>query len=53
VNLTQSKFGVTVSSSWADGADVTVTTTYPYTVSLLGIVVKAGTLTSTTTERLE
>ena len=52
-NLTQSKFTVTVSSSWADGADVTVTTSYPYQVSLLGVVVTSGTLSSTTTERLE
>ena len=52
-NLDASKLGATVSSSWADGADVTVTVTYPYSVSLLGVVVKSGTLKSTTTERLE
>ena len=52
-NLDQSKLGVIVASSWADGGDVTVTTTYPYSVSLLGVVVKSGTLKSTTTERLE
>jgi hypothetical protein len=32
---------------------VTVTATYPYSISLLGMVVKAGSLSSTTTERVE
>jgi Flp pilus assembly protein TadG len=35
------------------GADVTVTLTYPYSISLLGIAVKAGNLTAKTTERME
>lgn len=52
-NLDQSKLGVTVSTTWQPGEDVTVTATYPYQVSLLGIVVKSGTLRSQTTERLE
>ena len=37
----------------ARGADVTVHTSYPYSISLLGIVVKSGRITSTTTERVE
>jgi Flp pilus assembly protein TadG len=41
------------SSSWAAGTDVTVTATYPYSISLLGMVVKSGQLKSTTTERVE
>jgi Flp pilus assembly protein TadG len=41
------------SSSWAPGTDVTVTATYPYSISLLGMVVKSGQLKSTTTERVE
>ena len=41
------------SSSWDSGSDVTVTATYPYSVSLLGFVVKSGFLSSTTTERVE
>jgi Flp pilus assembly protein TadG len=41
------------SSSWDPGSDVTVTASYPYKISLLGIVVKSGRLTSTTTERVE
>jgi Flp pilus assembly protein TadG len=52
-NLDHSKLGVTVTSSWQQGQDVTVAATYPYQVSLLGIVVKSGTLRSQTTERLE
>ena len=39
--------------SWAQGGDVTVTATYPYSISLLGFVVKSGRLTSQTTERVE
>ena len=41
------------SSTWQPGADVTVNATYPYQISLLGLVVKSGRLTSTTTERVE
>jgi Flp pilus assembly protein TadG len=40
-------------STWQAGADVTVTATYPYKISLLGLVVKTGRLSSTTTERVE
>ena len=52
-NLDQSKLGVSVSSTWDKGEDVTVTATYPYTVRLFGIPVTTGTLTSSTTERVE
>ena len=41
------------SHSWAQGGDVTVTATYPYSINLLGVVVKSGRLTSQTTERVE
>ena len=61
--LNQAKLGVSVkacsgancsSSAWnISGSDVVVTTTYPYTVNILGWTVKAGNLTSTTKERLE
>jgi Flp pilus assembly protein TadG len=43
----------TCQSTWLPGADVKVTATYPYKISLLGMVVKAGRLSSTTTERVE
>ena len=38
---------------WVQGGDVTVTATYPYSINLLGFVVKSGHLTSQTTERVE
>ena len=38
---------------FAQGGDVTVTATYPYSINLLGFVVKSGRLTSETTERVE
>ena len=38
---------------WEQGADVTVTATYPYSISLLGVPLKNGLLKSTTTERVE
>jgi Flp pilus assembly pilin Flp len=41
------------SSTWDSGSDVTVTASYPYSISLLGLVVKSGRLSSTTTERVE
>jgi Flp pilus assembly protein TadG len=46
---------VTVSppSPWTTGSDVTVTATYPYSISLFGVVVQDGLLESTTTERIE
>ena len=61
--LDQSKLGVAVSACTAGvcsatawnvpGSDVVVTTTYPYSIHILGWTVKAGNLTSTTKERLE
>lgn len=54
-NLDQSKFQVAVTASprWEKGADVIVTTSYPYEISLLGFVVKSGNVSSTTRERIE
>jgi Flp pilus assembly protein TadG len=53
-NLDSSKLTVPPpTSSWAPGSDVTVTASYPYSISLLGMVVKSGRLSSTTTERVE
>jgi Flp pilus assembly protein TadG len=52
-DLKQSDLNVTVTSTWQPSADVTVTATYPYSISLLGLVVKSGRLSSTTTERVE
>jgi Flp pilus assembly protein TadG len=52
-NLDQAKLGVTCASTFAAGEDVTVSASYPYSISILGMVVKSGDLTSTTTERVE
>jgi Flp pilus assembly protein TadG len=53
-DLTSTKLSVSPpSSTWQSGDDVTVTASYPYSISLLGVVVKSGSLTSTTTERVE
>ena len=55
-DLSSPPLAVTVDASpnWTvPGSEVTVTATYPYSISILGFVVKSGTLTSTTKERLE
>jgi Flp pilus assembly protein TadG len=52
-NLDQTKLGITVPCPWTSGNQLTVTATYPYSINLLGVVVKSGTLTSTTKERKE
>jgi Flp pilus assembly protein TadG len=52
-DLNQSDLATSCASSWQAGADVSVTATYPYHISLLGMVVKSGRLSSTTTERVE
>jgi Flp pilus assembly protein TadG len=52
-DLNQSNLAVSVNSGWTAGTDVTVTATYPYSISLLGWVVTSGVLSSKTTERVE
>jgi Flp pilus assembly protein TadG len=52
-DLNTTSLGISVSSTWAHGADVTVTASYPYSINLLGLVIASGNLTSTTTERVE
>ena len=44
---------VTCESTWEPAADVTVTTRYPYTIDLIGFVLKSGDLVTVTTERVE
>jgi Flp pilus assembly protein TadG len=44
---------VTVSPSWSPGAEATVSASYPYSINLLGLVVKSGRMNSTTKERVE
>jgi Flp pilus assembly protein TadG len=52
-DLKSSDLQITVTSTWAQGSDVTVTATYPYSINLLGVVVKSGRMHSSTTERVE
>lgn len=40
-------------STWTPGDPVTVTASYPYSINVLWIVVKSGTMTSTAKERVE
>ena len=53
--LDQSKLNVTVSPSppWTAGQQITITASYPYALDLAGLVVKSGSLTSSTKERVE
>lgn len=39
--------------TWAQGGNVSVTASYPYSINVLGFVVKSGRITSETTERVE
>lgn len=52
-DLKSGNLTATCQSTWQPGADVKVTATYPYQISLLGMVVKSGRLSSSTTERVE
>ncbi len=52
-DLDQTKLGVTVTSGWQHGDDVTVSATYPYSINLFGLIVQAGNLKTSTTERVE
>jgi Flp pilus assembly protein TadG len=54
-NLTQSSLQVIVTApgGWQVGSDVVVEARYPYSVNLLGLVVRSGLLASRTTERVE
>jgi Flp pilus assembly protein TadG len=53
-DLDLAKLNIAVTApAWAPGADVTVQTSYPYEVNILGVVVASGMLKSSTTERIE
>jgi len=51
--LSSTSLAIQVTSTWQSGADVTVSATYPYTISIFGIPVRSGSLTSSTTQRVE
>ena len=52
-DLNSGSLDVTCVSNWQPGSDITVTGTYPYSISLLGWVVKSGDLTTQIKERVE
>ncbi len=52
-DLKASNLAIDVQSSWQSGEEVRVEASYPYSISLLGLVVKSGRLKSVTTERVE
>ena len=57
-DLNQSSLTVTVTrtctnNAYAQSSDVKVTASYPYSVNIMGVVVSSGTLTSSTTMRVE
>ncbi|MGZ4385408.1 MAG: TadE/TadG family type IV pilus assembly protein [Gaiellaceae bacterium] len=52
-DLQQGDLSVTVTSPWTPGSDVTVSASYPYSINLLGLVVRSGRISSATTERVE
>lgn len=51
-DLKSSDLLVEVESTWESGEDVRVSASYPYSINLLGVVVKSGRMTSETTERV-
>ena len=52
-NLDPGQIGVTVTSSWQPGTDLRVCASYPFSINLIGLVVRSGNLNSCTTERVE
>jgi len=52
-NLTVTVARTCTNNAYVQGGDVTVTATYPYSVSIMGLVVSSGTLSSSTTMRIE
>jgi Flp pilus assembly protein TadG len=52
-DLNKTKLNVTCTSTWQSGSDVTVTGSYPYSIHLLGWVVKKGNLKTQIKERVE
>jgi Flp pilus assembly protein TadG len=52
-DLKSSDLAVDVQSTWESGEEVKVEASYPYSISLLGMVVKSGRMHSVTRERVE
>lgn len=51
--LAAGKLVITVASSWKQGDPVTVEASYPYSIKLVGLGIRSGSLKSKTTERVE
>lgn len=52
-DLKPADLAIDVQSTWQPGEQVRVEASYPYSISLLGLIVKSGRLHSVTTERVE
>jgi Flp pilus assembly protein TadG len=52
-NLNSAQVGVTITSTWQPGTDLRVCASYPFSINLIGLVVRSGNLNSCTTERVE
>jgi Flp pilus assembly protein TadG len=52
-DLKPADLAIDVQSSWQPGEEVRVEASYPYSINLLGLIVKSGRLKSVTTERVE
>jgi Flp pilus assembly protein TadG len=52
-NLNTSQVGVTITTTWQPGTDLRVCASYPFSINLIGLVVRSGNLNSCTTERVE
>jgi Flp pilus assembly protein TadG len=52
-NLNPTQVAVTVTSTWQPGSDLRVCASYPFSINLIGLVVRSGNLNSCTTERVE
>ena len=52
-NLDQNQIAVTVTSTWQPGSDLSVCATYPFSINLIGLVVRSGSLSSCTKNRVE
>lgn len=53
LNQAQLNVSVTPAPPWTSGQQITVTASYPYSINLVGVSVKTGSLTSSTKERVE
>lgn len=52
-DLKSADLDIDVESTWQPGEEVEVEASYPYSISLLGLIVKSGRLHSKTIERVE